>query len=359
MDDETAPPGAPDPGRPVRVSALLSALGTRAGRLQRPPVPTGFDLVDDLLSGGVRPTDLLLLGGAPGVGKTVMALQMAGNAAAAGRRVTYVCYEHDPSVLLGRLLLSELPAAARDVAGAPVTADDPGPVDPASVGLMQAQGRIRQAVIDGAADWDEVRDDALVDRAGQRVAAYADRLRLVRATGVHTDLAAIEALLDPPPAAGHGDTHHGQVLVVDYLQKVGLRERPATDEEAITRIVEGLKDLALRRGAVVVAVVAADRSALGQRRVRLDDLRGSSALAYECDIALLLNNKVNAVAKAHLAYDAVRAAAYADYVVCSLEKNRGGPADVSVEFRKDFVHYRFDPRGTWVNERLTDDRLEE
>ena len=39
----------------------------------------------------------------------------------------------------------------------------------------------------------------------------------------------------------------------------------------------------------------------------------------------------------------------------SVEKNRNGPADVELEFEKDFANYRFVPAGRWVAERLWDE----
>lgn len=59
----------------------------------------------------------------------------------------------------------------------------------------------------------------------------------------------------------------------------------------------------------------------------------------------------------HLQYDSVRAQTYRDWTVFSLEKNRGGPTLVDLEFRKDFAHYRFDPEGTFVSENLIDERV--
>lgn len=72
------------------------------------PLSTGFDVLDASLGGGLTATELLLLGGLPGVGKTVAALQMARNLARDGHPVVYACYEHTVGDLLVRLLLMEL-----------------------------------------------------------------------------------------------------------------------------------------------------------------------------------------------------------------------------------------------------------
>ena len=53
------------------------------------------------------------LGGRPGVGKTVASLQWARWMAMQGNTAIYVCYEHSPHSLLGRLLALELGSLAR------------------------------------------------------------------------------------------------------------------------------------------------------------------------------------------------------------------------------------------------------
>src|SRR5512135_3909255 len=61
------------------------------------PIPTGFTPLDEVLNGGIRPGELLMIGGAFGVGKTIWALQVARNAVLNDPSVhaLYICYEHD------------------------------------------------------------------------------------------------------------------------------------------------------------------------------------------------------------------------------------------------------------------------
>src|SRR5207249_1021390 len=68
------------------------------------PISTHFDPFDAVLGGGIRSGDLILVGGMPGVGKTVVTLQWARNMAISGETAIYACYEHEESALLGRLL---------------------------------------------------------------------------------------------------------------------------------------------------------------------------------------------------------------------------------------------------------------
>jgi replicative DNA helicase len=76
-------------------------------------VPTGYEVLDDVLSGGLHVGELVLLGGPPGVGKTIAALQWARGVARTGYIAVFACYEHEPTTLLVRLLALEAGEAGR------------------------------------------------------------------------------------------------------------------------------------------------------------------------------------------------------------------------------------------------------
>jgi replicative DNA helicase len=240
-------------------------------------------------------------------------------------------------MLLGRLLALELGSIAH-------SEDD--------LELEKLRMGIQEVAMGGVRGLREVLEsEEHMRRAYERVEDYADRLWLVRASGAHTGVPEIEEMImqrvDQP----------NFVMFVDYLQKIALRPEPAEESEKVTRTTEALKDLALSYQVPIVAIVAADREGLKARRLRLHHLRGSSALAYEADVAIILNNKFDCISKVHLAYDPVRADTFKDYTVFSLEKNRGGPNLVDIEYRKDFAYYRFDPDGGMVQEKLIDERI--
>lgn len=335
------PPGAaatrPAPQLRSVQESLRSARDDSPQDPLRGRIPTGFDPLDRVLDGGLRPHELVLLGGSPGVGKTAAALQFARHAAETGRMVLYLSYEHGQEAMLGRLLALELGELRRH-------------------GNLAELERLRAVVIDaaeGVRSLDEVVDaEPLVAEACERVGGYGERLLVLPASGSTTDLGAISRAVED---AGI-DT--GGLLVVDYLQRVAVAPAPVDEDTRVTRVSEGLKGLALTHDLAVVAVVASDWDGLRTGRVRLHHLRGSSALAYECDVAVLMNEKWDAVSRVHLAYDAVRAETFKHQVVFSVEKNRGGPAMVDIEHRKDLAFYRFDPQGSYMLERATDDRLE-
>ena len=65
-------------GAPRTVFSVLAGLDEdlRSGQGKTfLPISTGFQALDHTLGGGVRAGDLILVGGSPGVGKTIAALQ--------------------------------------------------------------------------------------------------------------------------------------------------------------------------------------------------------------------------------------------------------------------------------------------
>jgi replicative DNA helicase len=116
--------------------------------------------------------------------------------------------------------------------------------------------------------------------------------------------------------------------------------------------------MALELMVPVLALVAVDKGGLAAAtRTRVQDLRGSSALAHEADVVLILNNKFDVVARHHLMYNTGNAEQFHHWVVMSIEKNRSGADSVDLEFRKRFEHSRFDTDGGRVQEELIDDRI--
>ncbi len=326
---------------PRTVGEVLETMDAeiRSGNAQDlVPIPTFFHALDSALGGGIKPGDLILVGGTPGVGKTIVTLQWARNIALSGVQVVYACYEHEETALLGRLLALEM--------GDLPHGNDDSEMDRFRLEVQEV------AAGSGRGLREILQSGDLIKRAYDRIAAYADNLWLVRASGANTGVEELEDMV-----LDRLRDSERVVLVVDYLQKVSVRPEPPDEAEKVTRITESLKDLALTHKIPVIAVVAADREGLKSRRLRLHHLRGSSALAYECDVALILNDKFNCVSKVHLAYDPLRAETFKNFTVFTVEKNRGGPNLVDLEFRKDFLYYRFDPMGDVVAENLIDERI--
>lgn len=313
---------------------LLAGLGPAAPQARSVQFPTGFQPLDDVLNGGFRAQDLVLLGGRPGIGKTVAALQWARWMAMQGHTAIFVCYEHSPHSLLGRLLAMELGSLAR----------------PDEIVELTRLRTIAQEVALGALPASALTTDPLGEEAFHRLEAYGPRLHLVQGSGMRTGVVELAHIVSEHRS---GPT----ALFVDYLQKVPMTGNTAGTEERTTHLTERLKELAMVVEVPVIALAASDRDGLTSRRLRLHHLRGSTALAHESDIAILMNEKAVAISKSHLAYDPVRAEQFKRWVIMSVEKNREGAPDMNLEFRKDLANYRFDPQGGFVSESLVDSVL--
>lgn len=83
-----------------------------------------------------------------------------------------------------------------------------------------------------------------------------------------------------------------------------------------------------------MALAAADKEGLKSDRVRLVDLRGGTALQYECDVAIVMNPGQPRASEVG-----------SRPVLFSIEKNRGGPVDTELEFDLWGKFFRFDTFG--------------
>jgi replicative DNA helicase len=300
--------------------------------------PTGFDPLDHHLTGGFRAGELILIAGPQGLGKTSWALQVGRNIAADGRPVVYFCFEHDPQYLLERLVALE----AGEAGG--LEAPDLRRIRTAFEGADSRSG----SLTDRLSDWNGGA------AAITRVASYADHYILHRSSGRSTSLEVIRSVVEDVREA----TGSLPMVIVDYLQKVHVPHGPPVEDDRITVVVEGLKDLALDLDSPVLAVAAGDKQGISSgRRMRTAHLRGSSAVAYEADCVLMLNNKFDVVARHHLVYDLGSAERFKSWAVLSIEKNRSGVDKVDLEFRTRFDQSRFEQVGGMVAEQLVDERL--
>lgn len=298
---------------------------------------TGFAMLDPALGGGLRSGGLHLVAGPQGVGKTMFCLQLARNVVHDGRHALYFTFEHDPQDLLERLVAME--------AGLLYDLSSPG------------VEKIRKSFEDHRTS------KSLEERLGaftggaealKVVGEYADRMHLHRSSGATTDLASIRAAVHEIIE----NTGQEPLVVVDYLQKVAAGGTRVSEHDRTTMVSEGLKDFAMEVGIPIVAVVASDHAGLeAGKRMRVNHLRGSTALGYEADIVMIMDHKFDIVARHHLVYDLGAAERFHEWVVISLEKNRSGVGGVNLEYRKRFEQGRFDTDGRVVSEQLIDDRI--
>jgi len=334
----------------AQVMSEANDMVVRGDLTEYVPVSTGFDPLDGMIGGGLRKTELILLGGAQGIGKTIATLQIARNIAARpGQYAFYLSYEHTETHLMNRLLCLESINPPEIELRNGVRLKDLYDIIIAERAKSTLRGRD-----EGNSLQSILREHPKTSMALARMTHYADRFILVKASPAVTTLNAIREM-----TARLVDATHGNVTVfIDYLQKVAIHPERATDEsEKVTIVVEGLKDIALALGVPVWAIVAADREGLKANRLHLFHLRGSSALDYEADIALIMNNKYHILSKEHIAFNPYQARQFRDWVVFTIEKNRAGRAMQDIEFQLHAPYFAFDPHGQQVQQQLIDDKV--
>ena len=328
-----------------KLTSLTFVVERTDARLRSPEAevqiwPTGFPILDESIGGGFRAGALNVLAGPQGQGKSTMALQMCRNAAAAGCSAVMFSFELEAEVLLQRLI--SLEAGLMFGTSAP-------PIS-----------QIREA-FDGKGETGGL-PERLLATAGpmaldalMAIGKYSDRLVIHRSTSAHTDMASITENAKEV----YADTGQPPLIVVDYLQKVKPFDRSMSEEQQITLITQQLKDLAIDFASPVLALSSADRDGLkpGQR-MRARHLKGSTALAYEPDIVMIMNTKADIVTRDALVYDVNGLERMREWTVVTLEKNRQGSGGLDIEFRKKFLQGRFDIDGAIVADRLVEERLD-
>jgi len=335
--------GAIVPQSTLTVLSQLSDKVSTGAIAEYQALPLGFTPLDKTLGGGIRAGEMLLIGGAQGTGKTTLAMQMARNIALGGQAsVLYICFEHDEEYLLNRMLAMESVLTAAMPPSSGIRIQD---VRREILGTWMAQGA--DAPPDLAAN-------PRLRPALERIARYGHTLYLMRGSQTTTTVENVRRLVERYRAIDPG---RQLVVVVDYLQKVPVIPDPATETEKVTVVVNGLKDIALSQGVPLVSIVAADKEGLKASRLRNHHLRGSSAINYEADIILILNEKYNIVAKANIEFNPYQAQRFRDWVVVTVEKNRAGQHSIDFEFEKHFEFSCFDPSGRQVQEKLIEERL--
>lgn len=315
--------------------------GVHVGR----PIATGFDQFDYWTGNGLRPGELLLLGGAPGAGKTTLCLQMARNIASSGQaNVLYACYEHPAEYVLDRLLVQQT-------------------IDPTSAGtstgvtLDEFQSLLMEAVRrnPNESPYVTLRAHPVISQATIELDRFSSRFHLVANAARQNNLETLLVLVQEY----RSQSADPLVLFVDYLQKIEPgRNDFRNEDERVTEVVQALKQLALQYNVAVVAIAAAEKMGIRAPRLRLSHLRGSSALMYEADIAIIMNDKWQIIDRDHIIFNQHKAQQFRDWVVCTIEKNRSGRNLVEIEFMKRFEYCCFNPIGGKVNERLYEERIQ-
>jgi replicative DNA helicase len=234
-----------------------------AGIAAAQPLPTPFRDLDDLLAGGIKPGQLIILAARPGGGKTALGLVWANMIAARllGQRALFVSAEMSRAELFGRLL-----SATGVVSG-----------DQANRLAYLSADAAAEVLREG--NWNRFRRDRAADNL-----VINDALR-----DVGQIRAEIERLGSGPGAEPIA------AVFVDYLQLLDDPTAPAgpgaanmTTAERVGRISVSLKRLARDYDVPVVALAQLNREGSKTGRFSLHHLRDSGQIEQDADVVLFI-----------------------------------------------------------------------
>jgi DNA repair protein RadA/Sms len=277
------------------------SLGRGAGARDRAPTPvprplgevgaapvarlsTGIGELDRVLGGGLVPGSLVLLGGAPGIGKSTLTNMVLGHLAAAGRRTLYVSAEESPEQVrlrAERLQLSPTHPtdATRPALQVPIVAEtDLGAV----LDVLESHAP-EACVIDSVQTLHAAELSGAPGSVGQVREVAVRTMELAKARGIATIL--VGHVTKDGALAGPRVLEH---LVDCVLQFEGERERPYRELRALKNRFGSTNEAGLfemRQGGLVEVLDASARFVAQATRapgsVMLAAMEGSRPLLVE------------------------------------------------------------------------------
>lgn len=215
-------------------------------------VPTGFNMLDRML-GGFQKSDLIVLAGRPGVGKTAFALSTALNAAKKGARVAVFSLEMSEEQLSQRLI--------------------------SMISCIDSH-RIRLG---------QIQDDEWV--------MFLEAANELAQTSIYIDDTPSASVNEIRAKARRLYAEHGlDMILIDYLQLMdgtaGKNGKPTAENrnQEVSFISRSLKKLARELDVPVIALSQLSRSVeqRSDKRPMLSDLRDSGAIEQDSDVVLFL-----------------------------------------------------------------------
>jgi replicative DNA helicase len=253
-------------------------------------IPTGFTKLDRDILAGLQPSDLIIVGARPAMGKTSFALTIAKNIAISqGIAVGIFSLEMSKEQLVDRLLSSEARINSWKLRTGNLTDED-------FPKIGEAMGRLSEAPI-------FVDDSPHINVMEMR--AKARRLQSEQGLGL---------------------------IIVDYLQLMGGRNVENRVQE-VSEISRGLKGLARELNVPVIALSQLSRSVESrpQKIPMLADLRESGSIEQDADVVIFIYRED------YYEKDSERKN-IADILV---QKHRNGPVgDVELYFSPEYTQFR-------------------
>jgi replicative DNA helicase len=336
---ELAEIGRYDGGFQRFAAALTTAVDMAARAYQRDGrlsgIATGLEDLDRQM-GGLQPSDLIILAGRPGMGKTALATNIAYNVARAWRSesrpdgreetvnggiVGFFSLEMSAEQLATRIISEQTEIASYRIRR--------GEIDPGDFDRIAAVAREMQAL------------PLYIDETGglsiAQLAARARRLKRQRG-------------LD--------------LLVIDYLQLLQGSMRRASEGrvQEVTEITTGLKALAKDLNVPILALSQLSRQVENRddKRPQLADLRESGSIEQDADVVIfvfreeyyLKNKEPRAGTEEHFKWQAEMDAVHGKAEVIIGKQRHGPTGTIQLQFKADVTRFSNLAREEHLPERI-------
>lgn len=224
------------------------------------PIPTGIYDIDKATAGGFTRRTLVLLSGAPGLGKTALAQAITENIAKAGRDCLFLNLEMDRNQLLARSL--------------------------SRIAWTEYRADITPLEVLRGYSWTEEQAERIAAAAAKYRAEIAPRM-IYNPDNLTNALDAVLQVMEAETMRIKAAGRDAPIVCLDYLNLVDAGEKDAT--EGLKRTIYTLKDFATRHNTVVMAITATNRASNKAGTVEMESGRDTSAVEYSGDLMLGLS----------------------------------------------------------------------
>ena len=224
------------------------------------PIPTGIEAIDSALKGGFTRRTLVLLSGAPGIGKTAIAQMITETIAKSGRDIVYFNLEMDRNQLLAR-------------------------------SLSRISWELEKADIDALQilrgySWTDPQREVITRAAEYYKREIAGRF-IYNPDGTSNELDSILSAMAAETARIKAAGRPEPIICIDYLNLIESGMKDAI--EGLKTVIYRLKEFAKANNTIVIAINATNRASNQRGTVEMESGRDSSAVEYSGDLMLGLS----------------------------------------------------------------------
>ena len=225
------------------------------------PIATGMTDLDRLLGGGIMRQGLIMLGAAPGMGKTTLAQQIFETMAKNGTEVLYFNLEMSREQLLARSISRAIKADG---------------------------GKITAAEVMRGYEWTDLQRQRIERAAAKYRSTIAPNMIYNPGGDGGNIIPTIPAIMGALHGAGDRAKAEGKqspVAVIDYLQLIQSDGRE-DQGETIKKAVAAFKQYAIDYETFVFVIMANNRMSNASGAANMDSGRDTSAIEYSADTLL-------------------------------------------------------------------------